>query len=122
MIEGLQPALRKVCGVTRAADAVHAARSGANAIGLIFYPGSVRAVTPEGARAIAEALPTEVLKVGVFVSESPAVVADTARQVGLDIAQLHGDESPADCESVRRAAGAGPQDLEGYPGRSAIRR
>ncbi len=105
VFEGSQPELRKVCGVTRPADAVHAARSGANAIGLIFVPRSLRAVTPERAREIVEALPDDVLKVGVFVSESPAVVAATARRVGLDVAQLHGDESPADCDSLRRAAG-----------------
>ncbi len=105
MFEGSQPALRKVCGVTRPADAVHAARAGANAIGLIFYPGSLRAVTPESARGIVEALPADVLKVGVFVSESPAAVADTVGLAGLDVAQLHGDESPADCDSLRRAAG-----------------
>ncbi len=107
MFEGSQPELRKVCGVTRPADAVHAARSGANAIGLIFVPRSLRAVTPERAREIVEALPEDVSKVGVFVSERPAVVADTVRRVGLDVAQLHGDESPADCDSLRRAAGDG---------------
>ena len=101
--EGSQPELRKVCGVTRPEDAVHAARSGANAIGLIFVPRSLRAVTPEKAREIVAALPEGVLKVGVFVSERPAVVADTVRRAGLDVAQLHGDESPADCDSLRRA-------------------
>lgn len=106
MLEGSQPELRKVCGVTRRADAVHAARAGANAIGLIFVPRSLRAVTPESAREIVEALPEDVSKVGVFASESPAVVADTVRRVGLDVAQLHGDESPADCDSLRRAFGA----------------
>lgn len=107
MFEASQPELRKVCGVTRPADAVHAARSGANAIGLIFVPRSLRAVTPERAREIVEALPQDVSKVGVFVSERPAVVADTVRRAGLDIAQLHGNESPADCDSLRRAAGDG---------------
>lgn len=97
--------MRKVCGVTRPADAVHAARSGANAIGLIFYRRSLRAVTPESAREIVDALPEDVLRVGVFVSESPAVVADAVGRAGLDVAQLHGDESPADCDSLRRAAG-----------------
>lgn len=104
MPEALQPALRKVCGVTRSADAVHAARAGANAIGIIFVPRSLRAVTPDSARKIVKALPGGVLKVGVFASERPEVVADTVRRAGLDVAQLHGDESPEDCASVRKAA------------------
>ena len=96
--------LRKVCGVTRPADAVHAVRAGANAVGLIFVQSSARAVTPERAREIVEALPEAVLKVGVFASDSPGAVAETARSSGLDVAQLHGAETPADCVAVRRAA------------------
>ena len=107
MAEVCQPHLRKVCGVTRPEDAVHAARVGANAIGLIFFPPSPRAVTPEDAREIVEAVPEGVLKVGVFVSESPQSVAETVQRSGLDVAQLHGDETPADCDSVRRAADGG---------------
>ena len=107
MPEVFQPALRKVCGVTRPGDAVHAARAGANAIGLVFVPRSVRAVTAESARKVAAALPAGVLKVGVFVSERPQVVADTVRRVGLDVVQLHGHESPGDCDSVQEAAGRG---------------
>ncbi|MCY4188797.1 MAG: phosphoribosylanthranilate isomerase, partial [Bryobacterales bacterium] len=99
MPEVFQPALRKVCGVTRPGDAVHAVRAGANAIGLVFVPRSVRAVTAESARKVAAALPAGVLKVGVFVSERPQVVADTVRRVGLDVVQLHGHESPGDCDS-----------------------
>ena len=104
MPEALRPALRKVCGVTRPADAVHAACAGANAIGLIFVARSLRAVTPDSAREIARALPEGVLKVGVFASERPEVVADTVRRAGLDVAQLHGGESPEDCAAVRKAA------------------
>ena len=105
MPEASQPALRKVCGVTRSADASHAAGAGANAIGLIFVPRSLRAVTPDRAREIVEALPEGVLKVGVFASERPEVVAATVQRAGLDVAQLHGDESPEDCASVRDAVG-----------------
>ena len=107
MAEVRHPVLRKVCGVTRPEDAVHAARAGANAIGLIFVQRSPRAVTPERAREIVNALPEAVLKVGVFASDSPAAVAETARRSGLDVAQLHGDETPGDCDSVRRAANGG---------------
>ena len=107
MEEVCPPKLRKVCGVTRPSDAVSAACSGANAIGLIFVRSSPRAVTPASASEIVEALPEGVLKVGVFASECPDVVAQIVRQSGLDVAQLHGDESPGDCDAVRKAAGGG---------------
>ena len=82
----------KICGVTTRADAVAAADAGASAIGLNFYGGSPRHVTPDEACAIAAGLP--VLKVGVFVGEAPETVAAIVRQVGLDVVQLYGNQSP----------------------------
>ena len=77
--------------------------SGANAIGMILYPRSPRAVTSAQAAQVAARVPPGVRRVGVFVNENPAAVADTMRRAGLDVAQLHGDESPAVCDAVRRA-------------------
>jgi phosphoribosylanthranilate isomerase len=83
----------KVCGITNAADAQAAIDAGANAIGFNFYPRSPRYVSPE----LAAAVPTpDVRRVGVFVNESPARIAEIARIAALDTVQLHGDESPAD--------------------------
>ncbi len=90
----------KVCGITRIEDARIAAGSGADAIGLVFAE-SPRKVSIEEAREIAAALPDGVLKVGVFVNEEPEEVLRIAREVGLDYAQLHGDEGPEDVEVVR---------------------
>ena len=83
----------KVCGITTPEDALAAAGYGADAIGLVFAE-SPRQLSVEDAREVATALPDGVLKVGVFVDEEPEEVLRVAREVGLDYAQLHGDESP----------------------------
>lgn len=83
----------KVCGITTIDDAVMVARAGADAVGLNFYPKSVRYVQLKQAQRIAEALPKLVVKVGVFVNASHEEVRRTADEVGLDLIQLHGDES-----------------------------
>lgn len=95
----------KVCGITNLKDARVAADAGADAIGLLFAESS-RKVSLEEAREIAAALPDGVLKVGVFVDEEPEEVLRVAREVGLDLAQLHGDESPEAVAEVR-AGGVG---------------
>ena len=93
----------KVCGITNPEDARVAADAGADAIGLVFAE-SPRKVSVERAREIAAALPQDVLKVGVFVDEKPEEVLRISREVGLDYAQLHGDEGS---EAVATIRGAG---------------
>jgi phosphoribosylanthranilate isomerase len=90
----------KVCGITNPDDASVAADAGADAIGLIFAE-SPRRVSMEQAREIAAALPAGVLKVGVFVDAEPGEVLRIAREVGLDYAQLHGDEPPESVAEIR---------------------
>ena len=85
----------KICGITNRQDALAAIDGGAAALGFNFYPASPRYVATDEAAAIIAGLPAQVWKVGVFVDESPASVLRTAQDVGLDIAQLHGNESPA---------------------------
>ncbi len=94
----------KICGVTTVEDARFALESGADALGLNFVPGTPRCLEAERAREIARALPPFGTRVGVFVNETPARVEEVARLVGLDAAQLHGDETPGDC---RRLIGRG---------------
>lgn len=84
--------LVKICGVTRPEDAAFAAVRGARAIGLNFWRGSKRFVEDGQARDILAALPTGVLKVGVFVNAHPLVVTETVAELGLDMVQLHGEE------------------------------
>ena len=65
----------KICGITRPGDGVAAARSGADAIGLVFYPRSPRAVDAGSAAAVVAALPPFVTVVGLFVNPSPEAVS-----------------------------------------------
>ncbi len=83
----------KVCGLREPDKAAAIARCGADAIGLVFAD-SPRWVSPDQARAVADALPPLVATVGVFVDATPLVMNRLAGKVGLDYLQLHGDEPP----------------------------
>ena len=87
----------KVCGITNEEDALYAAGCGAAALGFIFYPPSQRYIKPEDARKIVSFLPDELVKVGVFVNEKVAEIKRVMKYCGLDMIQLHGDESPEFC-------------------------
>ena len=92
----------KICGITRAEDAVAAAEMGADAIGFIFWPGSPRFVDPYRARAIAARLPRLVATVGVFVDQPLDYVTGVANLVRLFAVQLHGSETPQYAASIGR--------------------
>lgn len=83
----------KVCGLTSAEDAATAYASGASYAGMIFVPGTPRAVTLEGGRAIVRA--SGALRVGVFRDAAVADVDEAARELDLDAVQLHGREDSA---------------------------
>lgn len=97
----LQRTRIKICGITRPEDGVVAAQAGADAIGLVFWAKSPRAVTIEQAAKICAALPPFVTTVGLFVDAEPAWVEQVLSEVSLSLLQFHGDESPADCERFR---------------------
>jgi phosphoribosylanthranilate isomerase len=92
----------KICGITRIEDALAAARAGADAIGLVFYAHSPRAVTAAQAQAICAALPPFVGTVGLFVDAEPAAVTAVLQQVPLDLLQFHGSETPNYCAQFAR--------------------
>ncbi len=92
----------KICGITRPEDGVEAARLGADAIGLVFYNKSPRAVTPNQAAEIAVTLPPFVGIVGLFVDPEPVNVEVVLSQVPLDLIQFHGNETPDFCASFGR--------------------
>ena len=87
----------KICGLTRSQDAELAAGLGASALGFVLWPDSPRYVSAEVAKGIAANVPAHVLKVGVFVDQPVEEVARIMDEVGLDVAQLHGHESPEYC-------------------------
>lgn len=87
----------KICGITSVADGLAAARQGADAIGLIFYPPSPRLVPLERAREIAASLPPFVARVAVFVNPAAEEVRAVIRACRPDLLQFHGEETPADC-------------------------
>jgi phosphoribosylanthranilate isomerase len=89
----------KICGLTRVEDALAAARLGADAIGLVFYPQSPRNVDMEQAQAIVAALPPFLTVVGLFVDEAEARIEEVLGQVRIDLLQFHGEESPEFCTS-----------------------
>lgn len=94
------PTRVKICGITRVDDALTAARLGAYAIGLMFWPQSARAVTPIAAREIVAALPPFISAVGVFVNPEREWVKQAISTAGLNMLQFHGDavhETPEFC-------------------------
>lgn len=94
------PATRiKICGLTTVADAQAVVAAGADALGLMFYERSARAVALDVAADISAAVAGKLCRVGVFVDASATRVRQVLDQVELDLLQFHGQESPGYCES-----------------------
>ena len=87
----------KICGITSVSDGLAAARHGADAIGLIFYPPSPRLVTLERAREIAASLPAFVARVAVFVNPAAGDVEAVIGACRPDLLQFHGEEAADFC-------------------------
>jgi len=88
-----------VCGITRRSDARAAVAAGADAIGLVFYPNSARAVSVSQARLILEGLPPLVTVVGLFVDALPELVEEACQELPLGLLQFHGAETQEYCAS-----------------------
>lgn len=119
----------KICGITRIEDALTAVAAGADAIGLVFYAPSPRAVSVAQARAICAVLPPFVNAVGLFVNAGRNEIAGVLNEVPLDLLQFHGDETPDDCacfgrpflKALRMREGADvTAALAGYAGARAL--
>lgn len=92
----------KICGITRAQDALQAVKHGADAIGLVFYPKSPRNVSAAQAAEIVSQIPAFVTVVGLFVDAEPAFIQEVISSVKLDLLQFHGDETPSACRQYSR--------------------
>jgi phosphoribosylanthranilate isomerase len=84
----------KICGITNREDALAAVDAGARALGFIFHTGSPRHVTAAQLEPWIGEVPADVWRVGVFVDEAPEAIEQISMRLGLDIAQLHGCETP----------------------------
>lgn len=87
----------KICGISSVEMAREAVNSGADAIGLVFYPPSPRVVTTDVAAEIIAALPAFVTAVGLFVNEQQSVIEDIAEKTGIGLLQFHGNECSEYC-------------------------
>ncbi len=88
----------KICGITDLPTAKVAIQYGADAIGFVFAH-SKRKITPQKAKEIINQLPKNLLKVGVFVNEEKEKINEIIEETGINVIQLHGDESPQLSES-----------------------
>lgn len=92
----------KICGITRPEDARAAVESGADAIGLVFYSKSPRAVTVAQASACASAVGPLTTVVALFVNEPPENITRILNAVPVDVIQFHGDEPAEFCQQFSR--------------------
>ena len=92
----------KICGITRLDDALRAAESGVDAIGIVFYPGSPRYVEAAAAARWVHRIPAFVTVVGLFLDAEPSVIDGILAELDLDMLQFHGRETPGACERHHR--------------------
>jgi phosphoribosylanthranilate isomerase len=92
----------KICGLTREADVDAALEAGADAIGLVFYAASPRAISLSQAEDLVRRLPPFVTPVGLFVNATPQDIAAAANAIPQLLLQFHGDETPQACRAAGR--------------------
>ncbi len=120
----------KVCGITSYDDAAMVLNQGVDALGFNFFPRSPRYISPDDARSIIRRIPPFVVTVGLFVNVARQdQVSEMARIAGVQVLQLHGDETPEYCsglvdwpliKALRIGKSEIPENLEEYPVRGFL--
>lgn len=90
----------KFCGFTQLSDVQTAAQLGADAVGLVFYPPSPRAVTLAQAKTLSASVPAFMSVVALVVNMPQDELIELASTVPFDIIQFHGDETPEQCQQL----------------------
>jgi len=93
----------KICGITSIDDALYAASLGCDAIGLVFYTKSPRAIDIKSAQKICLALPALVSKVALFVNPNDDDVYEVMSAISIDVLQFHGKEHPDFCQQFNKS-------------------
>jgi phosphoribosylanthranilate isomerase len=111
----------KICGLTNLEDTLAAIDAGAQAVGFNFVRISPRYIAPDELAAWIDRVPAHIWKAGVFANETPELIERQAQALGLDIAQLHGNETPAQApaglrvwKAARVTAGFDPATLDEF--------
>jgi phosphoribosylanthranilate isomerase len=116
------PVTAKICGINDPIAMRTAVAAGAAFVGLVFYPPSPRAVTPETAAALAELVPAGVTRVGLFVDADDDAIDAVLSRVPLDLLQLHGKETPERVTALKRRTGKSVMKVISVAGESDLRR
>lgn len=95
----------KICGLRSPADIEAVIKANVDAIGLVFYPPSPRAIRPEDAGALIGQLPKGVDAIGLVVNPTPNQIEEIRANAAITMWQFHGDETPEQC---KRLAGGLP--------------
>ena len=91
----------KICGITDSENAKKIGQLSINAIGLVFYDKSPRAISIPQANKIIDSLPPFISKVGLFVNSKSSYIDQVLNSVNIDTIQFHGDENPSDCSQFQ---------------------
>ena len=111
----------KICGLSSPDDVDAAVGAGADMVGFVFFPPSPRSLTVETAAALAPRVPYDVTRVALSVDADDAFLQAIVLQVGPDMMQLHGDETPDRVTEIRNRYGlpvmkavaiSGPEDVK----------
>jgi phosphoribosylanthranilate isomerase len=95
----------KICGCNSREAITTAVASGADYVGLVFYPPSPRSLTADAAAPLVQLVPERVLRVGLFVDPDDETLRRVIAQVKLNLVQLHGSETPDRVAAIKRLTG-----------------